>query len=190
MGKARVHADARQHQTEAIRTLDAQQVGPRSLEHPALEILANACRYDDSCTRPFGSELRDQFGNSLRWSGENTEIGCCRQRGDRGIALLPLDRAIFRVDEPNGTRKAASPEVAGGNQANTARLRARAYESNRARLQQILEVANRHSVGLSKLVTATPIAALTRPNVSAGVPPASTAVHSAENGPGSNWSCP
>src|SRR6516165_7070776 len=145
MGEACVQADPRQHQAEAVRALNPHQMRSRSFQHCTLNLAAHACGDDDSRASAFASELLNEFGDGVRRSGDDPQVRRCGKCGERRIAILSVNRSVFWVHQPYGSREPAPLQTSCRNQADTARPVARADESDRAWLQQILQIADRHA---------------------------------------------
>src|SRR5262249_33697219 len=69
----------------------------------------------------------------------------------RRVAVATLDGAVFRVDEPNRPGEAAGKQVARRDQSHAAGPGARPDQCHRARLQQGLEIADRHGGSLEAM---------------------------------------
>ena len=75
---------------------------------------------------------------------DDGEIRCGRKCGHGRVAVVALDRAVLRVDEPDRPGKPAGQQVARRDQPDAAGPRAGTDQRHRARLQQELKVADRH----------------------------------------------
>ena len=83
-----IQADAGQHETNAVRSLNAKGVWAGRIQHRLFQITADTSGDDNCGASSFFSKLADECRYGLRRCHENGEIGRTRQRGNRGIARV------------------------------------------------------------------------------------------------------
>jgi hypothetical protein len=92
-------------------------------------------------------ELIDQFGHRGGWRRNDGQVGGGRQLRDAGIAGHTRYGLVFRIDERDVALEAAVPQIAEHHFADGAVTIAGADEGDRRRLEEAIEIANRHVPG-------------------------------------------
>ncbi len=148
--EAGIEAAARHHDAQAIGADDAHQGRPRGRQHRLLQPLAllaqlgEAGRDHDRRPGAAGRQRRDDAGHGRGRRRDHREVRHQRQSLDRGIGQDALDRSLMRVDRHDRAGKAGVEQIARDHRADRARLARGADQGDRARVQQDLEIADRH----------------------------------------------
>jgi hypothetical protein len=150
-GEGRIETDGGRHDAHAIRSDDAQQMGPGGLEHGLAQDLAlgeaavpEAGRDDDDAPRAPAREFADDTRYRFGWGADDGQIRGFRQACHVRMTWPPVDHVPFRVHQHDRSGIAAAGQVAGDDRADRAPPLAGADQGNRARAEKGIEIADGH----------------------------------------------
>ena len=135
------------HDPEAVRTDDAQTLfagGAFGSLRERPSAVPEPGREDDRGGDAGPGRPRDDLRHRIRRRGNDRDIGRRIDGIDAGGRRDPLDLAVVRIDQSEGTGKARGAQIAQHRAADRALTRARAHQGDRARTEQLFEPIGRH----------------------------------------------
>ena len=142
--EARVQADVRRQQADAIGAQQAQQARPCGVQH----VLPLGGRHPGAQhhgrPRAFRGQLVDQARHGGRRGANDCQLGRARQIGDAGMAGPAIERCMLRVDRVERPLETATREVAPDRGAHAGGPGGGADHRDGGRVEQGIEVADTH----------------------------------------------
>ena len=144
MGEAGVEADARQHETQAVGALHAQEVGRDASSIACLRSLRTPAVMTTAARVPFAPSSPISCGTVCGGVTITARSGAAGRASTEAWQSWPSMLLCFGLTSQIGAGEAAAQHVARGDQADAAGPRARADDRDRAGVQQIFKMADRH----------------------------------------------
>ena len=149
--KARVQMLSGHHQTHAVGSDDAQQMGLGGLQHGAAQgravgvvAVLETRRDDHGRLGAAGAQFRDQARHRLRRRGDHGQVRCQRQAGHVLVGQHALHRHVLRIDRHHRPVETGPKQVARQHGTDRARPGTGADQRHRFGFEQVIEVADGH----------------------------------------------
>jgi len=150
VGEGGVEPEARHHDADAVRPDDPQEMRLCRLECRPLQAaallaeLAKTGGNDDGSASAELTQLANEAGYCLGGRDDDREIRGVRQARDIRVDAQPVDRLVMRVDEHQLAAKSGAAQVARNDPTDRVGPWTCADHRHRSRLEQLVEIANRH----------------------------------------------
>ena len=142
--EARVDAEVRAEQAEAVRPEHAQHVRPRGVERRLLLRRREPGRHHDRGARAEAAEFVDERRHRVGRRAQHREVGRLRQIAGSSEDPLAVERRVLRVHAEDRPLEAPGAAVAPHGCADAAGAVRGADDRDRFRFEQLIEVADAH----------------------------------------------
>ena len=150
MREAGVEADSWNHDADAVRADQPQEIGSRRVERLLLQFLAALAQLgeargdDDRGARAALAQLGNETWNGIGGRRDHGQIGCYGKARHVGVDGKTVQRGLVRIDGQDRAGKAGAAKIAQHDASDRIWARRCANQRDGARLENLVEIADRH----------------------------------------------